>query len=181
MLFKERKQLTIFAVTAVVIGGFVFFRYLPLRSRMKALSQIKSAQAHAIAKGDADNTKLSQLEEQFSKMQRDLEGYEAQIPKSSDIGQFLHKIADLMNKHNLSDQVIEPQSEIKSDSLNCIPLKMQCKGELYQMFEFFRELQDLDRLVRIEKVKLSNDNDFEGQISMESRAIIYYRAKEEQS
>lgn len=181
MLFKERQQLTIFIITGVLVGGFLLFRYLPLRSRMRALNQIKSAQAHAIAKGDADNTRLSQLKEQFSNLQRDLENYEAQIPKSSDIGQFLHKIADLMNKHNLSEQVIEPQTEIETENLNCIPVKMQCKGKLYQMFEFFRELQDLDRLVRIEKVRLSNDNDYKGQVAMESRAIIYYKAKEGQS
>ena len=86
-----------------------------------------------------------------------------------------------MNKHNLSEQVIEPQTEIETENLNCIPVKMQCKGKLYQMFEFFRELQDLDRLVRIEKVRLSNDNDYKGQVAMESRAIIYYKAKEGQS
>jgi Tfp pilus assembly protein PilO len=181
MLFKERQQLTIFIITGVLVGGFVLFRYLPLHSRMRALNQIKSAQAQAIVKGDADNTRLSQLKEQFSNLQRDLENYEAQIPKSSDIGQFLHKIADLMNKHNLSEQVIEPQTEIETENLNCIPVKMQCKGKLYQMFEFFRELQDLDRLVRIEKVRLSNDNDYKGQVAMESRAIIYYKAKEGQS
>ena len=73
--------------------------------------------------------------------------------------------------------MIEPHKEIKAENLNCIPVKMQCKGKLYQIFEFFRELQGLDRLVRIEQVKLSNDNDFNGRIDMEARAIIYYRAK----
>jgi type IV pilus assembly protein PilO len=177
MLFREKQQLTIFIVAAVFVGGFVLFRYLPLRGRMQAIQQIKSAQAHAIAKGNADNMKLSQLNEQFSKLQHEIEKYEAQIPNSSDIGIFLHKIADLMNKHNLSEQMIEPYKEIEAENLNCIPVKMQCKGKLFQIYEFFRELQGLDRLVRIEKVKLSNDNDFKGQIGMEARAIIYYRTR----
>ena len=177
MLFREKQQLTIFIITAVVVGGFVVFRYLPLRSRMKALRQIKSVQVNTIAKGDADNTKLSQLKEQFTKLQHELENYGTQIPTSSDIGTFLHKIADLMNKHKLGEQMVEPEKEIEAEKLNCIPVKMQCKGKLFQIYEFFRELQGLDRLVRIEQVKLSNDNDFTGQIGMEARAIIYYRAK----
>lgn len=178
MLFRERQQFTIFIITAVLVGGFVLFSYLPLRGRMQAVRQIKSSQAHTIAKGDLDNTKLHQIKEQFSKLQGEIENYEARIPKSSDIGLFLHKIAELMNKHSLSEQVIEPYSEIKTDNLNCIPVRMQCKGKLFQIFEFFRELQGLDRLVRIEHVRLSNDNDFKGRIGMESRAIIYYMAKE---
>ena len=82
-----------------------------------------------------------------------------------------------MNKHSLSEQMIEPNKEIEDENLNCIPVKMKCKGKLFQIYEFFRELQGLDRLVRIEQVKLSNDNDFVGQIGMEARAIIYYRTK----
>jgi Tfp pilus assembly protein PilO len=177
MLFRERQQLTICVIAGVIVGGFVLFRYLPLRSKMKAIRQIKSTQALTIAKGAADNKQMLLLNEQWLEFQRELENYEAKIPEQSDIGVFMDKIADLMNEHNLSDQWIEPHKEIKAEKLNCIPVKMQCKGKLAQIFEFYRQLQGLDRLVRIEQVKLSNDSDFNGQVDMESRAIIYYRAK----
>jgi len=177
MQFRERQQLTICIIAGVIVGGFVLFRYLPLCSKIKAIRQIKSAQALTIAQGAADNKQILLLNEQLSELQRELKNYEAKIPEQSDIGGFLHKIADLMNEHSLSDQMVEPRKEIKTEKLNCIPVKMQCKGKLTQIFEFFRQLQGLDRLVRIEQVKLSNDSDFNGQISMESRAIIYYRVK----
>ena len=54
---------------------------------------------------------------------------------------------------------------------------MQCKGRLTQIFNFYECLQALDRLVRIEQVKLSNDAGYNGQVSMETKAIIYYRTK----
>jgi len=177
MPFREKQQLAICVITGVIVGGFVLFRYLPLRSKMKALRQTKSAQALTIAKGAADNKQLFLLKEQLSKLQQELANYEANIPQQSDIGEFLHTIADLMNEHNLGEQVIEPNKEIKAENLNCIPVKMQCKGKLDQIFEFYRKLQRLDRLVRIELVKLSNDKDFNGHVSMEARAIIYYRPK----
>ena len=177
MLFRERQQLTICVITGVIVGGFVLFRYLPLRSKMKAIRQIKSSQALTIAKGAADNKQRLLLNEQLLELRRELENYEAKIPEQSDIGVFLHKIADLMNKLNLSDQMIEPHKEIKAENLNCIPVKMQCKGKLAQIYEVCRQLQGLDRLVRIEQVKLSNDSDYNGQVDMESMAIIYYRAK----
>ncbi len=177
MLFRERQQLTICIIAGVIVGGFVLFRYLPLRSKMKAIRQIKSSQALTIAKGAADNKQRLLLNEQLLELRHELENYEEKIPQQSDIGVFLHKIAALMNKHNLSDQMIEPHKEIKAEKLNCIPVKMQCKGKLAQIFEFYRQLQGLDRLVRIEQVKLSNDSDFNGQVGMESMAIIYYRAK----
>ncbi len=177
MLFRERQQLTICVVAGVIVGGFVLFRYLPLRRTMKALRQTKVAQTLTIAKGTADNKQLSLLEEQLRKLQRELENYEANIPGPRALGTFLHRIADLMNEHNLSEQVIESRKEVKSEELNCKPVNMQCKGKLARIFEFYRRLQGLDRLVRIEQVKLTNDSDYDGQVSMEARAVIYYRAK----
>ena len=177
MLFKERQQLMICIIAGVIVGGFVVFGYLPLRSKMKALWRTKSAQALTIAKGNTDNKQLFLLKEQLSKLELELKNYEANIPLNSDIGVFLHTIADLMNEHNLREQVVEPHQEIKAENINCIPVKMQCKGKLTQIFEFYRQLQGLDRLVRIEQVKLSNDKDFNGQVSMEAKAIIYYRTK----
>jgi Tfp pilus assembly protein PilO len=177
MLLRERQQLMIFVVAGVTIGGFVLFRYLPLRRRMKAARQTKAAQTLTIAKGTADSKQIPLLKEQLLELHRELENYEANIPERSDIGMFLHRIADLMNEHNLSEQVIEPRKEVKGEKLNCIPVNMQCKGKLAHIFEFYRRLQGLDRLVRIEQVKLTNDSDYDGQVSMEAMAVIYYRAK----
>lgn len=155
----------------------MLFRYLPLRNQMKALEHTKSAQSLIIAKSATDSEQLFLLKEQLLKLQHELEDYEENIPENSDIGGFLHTIADLMKEHSLGEQIIEPQKKIKAENLNCIPVKMQCKGQLTQIFEFYRELQKLNRLVRIEQVKLSNDKDYKGNVSMEARAVIFYRTK----
>ncbi|MFH1884175.1 MAG: type 4a pilus biogenesis protein PilO [Planctomycetota bacterium] len=177
MLFRKRQQLMIFVAAGVIIGGFGLFRYLPLRRRIKALRQTKAAQALTIAKGTADGKQLPLLKEQLLELQRELENYEANIPERSDIGVFLQRIAGLMNEHNLRGQVIEPRKEIKAEKLNCIPVNMKCKGRLTQIFEFYRRLQGMDRLIRIEQVKLFNDSDFSGEVGMEAKAVIYYRAQ----
>jgi Tfp pilus assembly protein PilO len=76
--------------------------------------------------------------------------------------------------------VVAPGEEIKADKLNCMPVNMQCKGKLGQIFEFYRQLQRLDRLVRIESVKLVNSDDLSGQVSMQTRTVVYYRPNVDQ-
>ena len=63
--------------------------------------------------------------------------------------------------------------------LNCIRIRMQCKGSLRQIFGFFKQLQSMDRMVRVEEVKIVTDGDFSGQISMEAKATIYYQDQTE--
>ncbi len=177
MFFRERQQITICVVAGVVVCVFMLFWYLPLRKKIKAIRQTKAAQSVVIAKGAADSRKLPLMNEQLLELQARLANYEANIPEQNTFGGFLGRIADLMNENNLTEQEITPGEEIKADKFNCIPVTMRCKGKLTQIFKLYRQLQRLDRLVRIELVKLSNDSDFRGQVSMETKAFIYYRAK----
>jgi Tfp pilus assembly protein PilO len=160
----------------VVIGVFVIFWYLPLRKKMSLIKLTKAEQVISIAKGMADAEQMPVLREQLKRLQVELEDYESKIPDQRDFGSFFGRITDLMNAYKLKEQSIEPGETITADNFSYIPVNMQCKGQLTQLFNFYDRLQDLDRLVRIEQVKLSNDAGYGGQVSMETKAIIYYRA-----
>jgi Tfp pilus assembly protein PilO len=177
MFFKERQQITICVVAGVVVCVFMLFWYLPLHKKMKAIRQAKAAQSLAIAKGAADSRQIPLMKEQLLELQARLADYEANVPEQNTFGGFLGRIADLMNQNNLKEQEITPGEEIKADRFNCIPVTMCCKGKLEQIFKLYRQLQTLDRLVRVELVKLTNDSNFSGLVSMETKAFIYYRAK----
>jgi Tfp pilus assembly protein PilO len=180
MLFRERQQIVICAAAAVMVGGFVLLRYLPLQKKIKAVEQARAVQTVAIAKASHQSEQLPALKERLLKLQTTVCSYGANIPAQRALGVFLHKIANLMNEHNLTKQMVQPGKEIKAGQLCCIPVNIQCKGGLKQIFEFFRRLQKLDRLVRIEQVKLVNDTDFSGRVSMQTKAVIYYRQEAKQ-
>jgi Tfp pilus assembly protein PilO len=175
MLFRERQQIAICAVAAVMVCGFVLFRYLPLQRRMKTIRQAHAEQMLAVSKASAESQQIPIIREQLLQLQTAVGNYERQIPAQRELGEFLQRIANLMNEHNLREQLIQPGKEINAGELNCIPLNMQCKGKLSQIFEFYRRVQGLDRLVRIEHVKLVNDGDFSGEVIMQTEAVIYYR------
>lgn len=177
MFFRDKRQVTICVIGAVIIGVFLIFWFVPLRSKTKAIKQAKTERMFEIAKGTADAAQLPLLKEQLAKFETRLKDYEANIPDQRDHGLFLGGLAELMKEHDLKNQVITPGKEIEADKFNCIPINMRCSGKLTQICGFYRRLQDLDRLVRIEKVKLTNDGNYSGQVSMETDAVVYYRAK----
>ncbi len=176
-LFREKQQIIICLVAVVVVGGFVLFRFLPLHKRIKAVKQTRAAQMLIIAKGISDSEQLPLFTDQLLNLKTKLSNFEANIPEQRALGAFVHQIADLMNQHNLKEQEIAPRSEMEIDGLNCIPVSIQCKGELTQIFNFYQQLQELDRLIRIKQVKLVNDNDFKGEVGMETDVVIYYRTE----
>lgn len=176
ILFREKQQIAICIAAASVVCGFVLFRYLPLQRRMNSIRQAHAAQMLAVSKASAESRQIPIIKEQLLQLQTTVGSYERQIPAQRELGEFLQKIANLMNEHNLREQLIQPGKEINAEELNCIPVNMQCKGKLSQIFEFYRRVQGLDRLVRIEHVKLVNDGDFSGEVTMQTEVVIYYRS-----
>jgi Tfp pilus assembly protein PilO len=176
MLFGRSQQIIIGLVAGVIVCVFVIFWYRPLREEMRIIKHTRAEQMMTLAKGTADAEQLPALGEQLRKMQTELQDYESKIPSQRDFGAFLGRITDLMNENNLEEQSIEPGAVVEVDKFNCIPLSMKCKGGLRQIYNFYTRLQSLGRLVRIEQVRLSNDPGYDGQVSMETKAVIYYRA-----
>ena len=176
MVFWERQQVLICIAAGAMIGGSVLFGYLPLRKRMKAVEQTRAAQRAVVTKALGESRQVPALKEQLQKLKREVGNHEAKIPGRGDLGPFMHRIADLMNEHNLREQQVQPGREVEAEGLSCIPVSMRCKGSLKQIFAFFSSLRALDRLVRIERVELENDRDFSGDVSMRTETVIYYRA-----
>ena len=180
MFVWKKQQVIILIVAALMAADFVFFGFLPLRKRLMTVNQAMTNQRLIIAKAATEQRQLSDLKEQLKELESTVRNYQVKVPADRDLGSFLQQIANLMSQHNLTEQVVAPGEEIKADKLNCIPLNMQCRGKLVQIFDFYRQLQRLDRVIRIESVKLVNSDDLSGQVSMQTRAVVYYTPKVDQ-
>lgn len=175
MFFREKQQLLICVLAAVMVGGFVLLRYLPLGRKMQTLEDARADHKVAITKTCIQSGQLPSLKDQLEQLQEEVGNYEAKIPAQRDLGVFLQSLTNLMNEQKLTEQLIKPGAESQAETLSCIPVNMQCKGSLIRIYEFFDALQKLDRLVRIKKVELTNDKDFSGRVSMKAETVIYYR------
>ncbi len=173
--FRKKQQIVICIVAVILLVDFILFGCLPLYKAKKSINQREAVLRHTLIKGRTSSKQLPEIKERLQKLQVAVSNFEVNVPTQRDLGAFLHQIANLMTEHNLSEQVIVPGREINANGLNCIPINMKCKGRLVRIFEFYKQLQRLDRLVRIEQSRLLNDNDFSGQVSMETKAVIYYR------
>ena len=175
MFFREKQQLLICVLAAVMVVGFVLLRCLPLRRKMETLEHARADHKVAITKTCIQSGQLPSLKDQLEQLQQEVGNYEARVPTQRDLGAFLQSLTNLMNEQKLTEQLIKHGAESQAETLSCIPVNMQCKGSLIRIYEFFDALQRLDRLVRIKKVELTNDKYFSGRVSMKAETVIYYR------
>ncbi len=174
----ERQQLVILALAAVVISSFVGFRYYPLARRAKAAEHTATEQLTMISQTNNNIRKLPELRRQIDELCRATDGYDKEIPQERRFADLWRQIAEVMNKHNLQNQIVQPGAEIKGEKVNCIPISIKCEGSFKQIFALLQSLQGLQRLIRIESLNLANDNDFTGSIKMQADAKVYYQVTE---
>jgi len=171
----EKQQLLICGTALAILGGFVFFGYMPLQEKLLQVRQVKSDNELLISSALEHKNQLSARKVELENIKNSIFNYDLNIPPKRELGVFLQRISELINKHELGQQVVLPGVETVSGDLRCIPIKIQCKGSLPRIFDFYTSLQGLDRMVRIENVKLVNSKDYSGQVSMQTTAVIYYK------
>jgi Tfp pilus assembly protein PilO len=176
----EKQQLGIFAALIVMIAVFAMLQYWPMHSRAHAIEQVKAAQLSAETKVDEQAKKLPALKTQLAQLEAQVGNYDAKIPADRELGAFLQEIADVMNKYDLKEQVVQPESEMQADTLMCIPVRIQCKGTADQLFAFLKSFRNLQRLIRIERVQFKNTLEMNGIVMFDARVNIYYRQPKQQ-
>ena len=173
----KKQQIIILIVAAVMFGGFFFAAYLPLCAKRKAVRERREMIELVIKKMREEGRQIPMMEIQLESLRKDEKNYRRDMPESMDLGPFLNTIAQLMSENNLKDQSVKPGNEVKLGSLGCIPVEIKFKGRIVQVFEFFKSLQRLDRAVRIVLVNIVNDNALTGDLTAQTKAVIYYKAQ----
>ena len=172
----DKQQFIILGLSAVILCGFGVFQYIPMVRQKHAILEGMAQQDQLSEKICSQSALLPELEQREKQLQEKLIPFTKKVPQARQFSQLWQQIADVMNECKLTDQLVQPGKELKSDQLCSIPLTLECRGSLKQVFAFFQAMEDMDRLVRFEEVKFENDSDFNALVKLNAKANVYYQS-----
>ena len=178
MRVPEKQQLVIVSVIIIMLTGFTFFQYLPVKSKAGIVKQRRDTLLNSNQAMTFRMQQLPAFYKQLEDMRKSVENYGLEIPGGRAHGLFLQQIADVMSRLGLTEQRITPGLEYDNGKLICIPIDIQCRGQFDAIFALFKEFEKFDRLIQMEQVNLSNTNDYNGFLLMRAKVNIYYRRQE---
>lgn len=171
----DKQQLIIVGLGVVILCGFGIFQYIPVIRQKHAIREGMAQQDQLSEMICSQSALLPELKQQEKQLQEELIPFFKKLPQGRHFSQLWQQIADVMNECKLTDQLVQPGEELKSDQLCSIPLTLECRGSLEQLFAFFQAMENMDRLVRFEEVKLENDSDFNADVKLNAKANVYYQ------
>lgn len=162
-----------------MLGGFAGLRYVPVLRQRQALAARMQQQSSELEEMHMYSALLPELRNRKAELQDSLDHFTRKIPQGRDFARLWQQIADAMNECKLRDQWVQPGTEVQAGRLGCIPLTMECKGSLQQVFAFLNTVEGMDRLIRMEDVTLENSGDFDANLKMTARVAVYYQPEAE--
>lgn len=168
-------QPVIVIVGTLLIADFILFGYLPSKRRLMALERSRTEQENAVAQAVEESSQLAALRHSINEERQWLTHQQDRIPHQRDLGNFLHTVVSLMQKHTLEEHSIEPQEDVFGDHPPCIPMNLRCRGSYEQLYLFCRDLQSLPRLVRFEEVLFQRHPSMTGDVMMNASIAIFYQ------
>ena len=85
-----------------------------------------------------------------------------------------------MDSNHLSDQLVRP-GDVSCDPEFCsIPLEIRCSGTFEDVFEFFRAMEQFERLIRMDEVQIRNNAEISGRLTLLAKARVFYQPSETQ-
>ena len=175
----DKQQFIILGLSVVILCGFVIFQFIPV-IRQKHAIRVGMAQQDQLSEMIcSQSVLLPELKHQAKQIQGKLIPFTKKVPQDRQFAQLWQRIADVMNECKLTDQLVQPGEELKSYQLCSIPLTLECRGSVEQLFAFFQAMENMDRLVRFEEVKFENDSDFKAIVKLNAKANVYYQSDDE--
>ena len=163
---------TVFGVYMTVVKNKV-----PLLERAEAreieLRQTFETKQRKAANFDAYRAQLTQMEQSFGTMLR-------QLPGETEIPNLIVDISQTGLAAGLDEKLFEPQAEVRKDFYAEKPIKIQLAGGYHELANFASSVAALPRIVTLHDIQIqpSTDDQFD-QLSLDVTAKTYRYLEEE--
>src|SRR3972149_4871818 len=141
---RSQKIIILTLLFTILIGGFVYFIFLPGKTQVDALNKSVADLNHEIMTNEVKLRRLDQLKIENAQLK-------AQLPAEAEVSGLLKQISDLSIDSGLSIKLWKPGDRKKDPSglYTAIPVDVEGSGGYHALGIFFDKVSKLPRIVNI--------------------------------
>ncbi|MCA9293384.1 MAG: type 4a pilus biogenesis protein PilO [Phycisphaerales bacterium] len=123
---------------------------------------------------------ISTLSDKLSELRRHHGDRMRPIPRDSNIADLMGSLADELNRLGLTDREVTTGTPTSLDEADSMPMAVKVKGPFPAVYEAVRHIEQLDRLVRVQKFRAAtgrasrDDSNRDGIVEAELLIDVFY-------
>ncbi|MCP4376296.1 MAG: type 4a pilus biogenesis protein PilO [bacterium] len=145
----------VLGLLVAMVAGAVLIVY---RGQGKKIDELKTKilAGEASLKVRAETVKtVPDLVKQVAAMRKRYKNFDRKLPDRQELGGFLKEISGYLGDEKFTEQVIEPGSPTQEELFHTLPIIMRFKGSYLTSVEFFKRIDEMKRLTRMQKLKIT--------------------------
>ena len=175
MQFGLRTLLFVMLLLGMLVLSYplLFKKLNQQRDDALAYTRQKQAKLEALAGAMRDNASMSS---EIDKLRTAISFLDSKLPKETEMDHLLNDVTKAASDNNLHIKSVRNAKQIEGVSYNQQPIRMVVEGPFYpNFFKFLSSVEQLDRLTKINDMKIDNDDkSANGSITADLTLTIYY-------
>ena len=171
-----REQLLLGGAAAVIVVLFVWLVGLPREERLaQAQGALTDLQVEVAQRETLSDVALV-TERRIRATRQELQVLTQQVPTSDKLGGFLENLEQLAAQAGLREQNVTPQPTRAAAGIGVVTLEVAFESNFRELFTFMKQLESLERLVRVTALSTQRQGDDSPVLATELTLEIYFDA-----
>ncbi len=161
----------------VLVGGFVYFIYIPKNTEIERLTAAISDLDLKIRKNEAKVRRLDALRQENKRLQRQLAKQMEQLPPEAEVPALLKQISELGARIGLDFKLWKPATQRPSPTglYSEVPVDVEVAGGYHSVAMFFDRISKLRRIVNVVDIQMGGAKEQRDQVIIRTtfRAVAF--------
>lgn len=149
--------------------SFLPFFYQPKRAHLASLSSEYEKMSAELEKARKTVGNLEKLEAEYAKLHEKWKDAQSLLPHEKEVANLLRKITKVGSQAGVEFLLFEPQQTVKREFIVENPVKVRVRGQYHQLGIFLSKVANLDRIVNVSNIHISQVDENENKKNKENR------------
>ncbi|PIP39106.1 MAG: protein PilO [Desulfobacterales bacterium CG23_combo_of_CG06-09_8_20_14_all_51_8] len=154
-LTKVQRIIICCVSVALILGGCIYFLYMPKYEAITKLKKEISEQEDKLTKTKANAQQLAQYQQKLEEAQAKFNIVARALPLSNEVPSLLTGVSQIGKDAGLSFLLFKPEPEVVKEFYAELPITMNLSGTYHDLGMFFDQLAGMDRIVNVKKFDMT--------------------------
>jgi Tfp pilus assembly protein PilO len=174
LAWYARIQWILGATMLTMVVAFYIAGYRPASQRLASLRQDIDIRQRELRDNQSRTQIRPIVEQKVNELRNKLQRFDKKMPRQQEFGEFYNDITFLGRQSALSKCFVEPAAvPRRNDRFVELPIDLRFEGNFLNVFAFLRQIDQMQRLTRVQSLKVTSKGNA-GQVEVQLSMNIYY-------
>jgi len=168
------KEIALAGVLGAMMAGAYVLKFKVSDARQQTLREDTKAKQKALADMQQATAGIDDLNAKIAKLQKAIEFFESKLPQEKEMDKILREVAQKAEANSLTTKMVKTLKSERFTRYSELPIEMTLAGNFNGFYAFLLELEKMQRITRLTKMKLERAADKDGEMQASLTLSIFF-------